>query len=960
MLTNDISRLAGFFVSGSKWAVDYDRVFSSFLSEYDLEKRGLPDVFRTLADRVSKVLVMSKSEWCDEYSPRPMKVEYETPSGRVDYVLRPWIDSSFEKAKVMTHSYLECVELLGGPRASWYEIQKNIIFYFCLALNDELEEFLKYQTASLCAIALNNPSEEQPSVVQRGKWRVGEFIPYCKRVMFWIRKLCIQRRTKKGVQLAFSIYTTKRVAPACSANFIEKAMEKNLKALTEDHPIPDVIRLREEVRRTVKELHYYATHPESSFDTPTSLSHLRNKEIRNSKLHYSSKSRKIPSLAACYERSRGNGGALKELLSRNNLLDKVSLEEPITVRNFETNELEDDASRTVFDFSGHLRNWTFLFYAENPKKFCQPVEVYGVLDEEEQEELMHPSLDGYGIGVIVRREPIVEPFKVRVISKGEAVPYQRAQNIQPFLWRILQLTDCFALTGRPLESLDLERVLAFGRKSFVHCQIVSGDYKAATDNLHSWLCETALNEICHLWRIDYEDSLNMLACLTKHYLDERGQDDFRLNKLTGRLYDEQTPEQIKRDIGEEAYEQLRLDEINYSRQRCRDIDLCHKQLWGQLMGSPVSFPILCIINAAVTRYSLEQSFDREISLKDNAFLVNGDDVIFTIPSGQYQTWVRNVTNAGLSPSIGKNYVSRRYGVINSQLFDCGEDWDSYEKEIQVEHVPLLKMNLVQCGQHVTTERRKDASLFIGEALRHGKTLEGRMKELIQGWDHEFQQKLLKRAYRYAKEHLDLLPPVSWVLPKSLGGLGLPMTDDHSVSDHHLRIASLILCKDDSTRRDMVNLQWLREPGNVFCEETNRHLNDVYDSLGISTVLSTSKCDDALYGPVIKSRLGHGVDQTIIDVELSLRRWYEIYNRWSEAVKKTTWLDASIEPRKEVQISYDEISFSYSDDINYTFVDRVEIRHTTGCQKKGLFQVGFHKATEYEGFFWTREHSAIVR
>jgi len=879
-LFDGVKQIAVFFAVADKLPVDYEVMSKTFLSKkFDLDSRGLNSVFRILSDRVRQVTL----------PPTNKSKQWSSSVDKVCSRILPLIEDALEKSRVMTLGYLETVELLNGPKASWVEILRSLGFYFGLALSNELEEFLKYQTASLCALSLSNVCDKAPECVSRGRWRIGDFIPYCKRVTFWLRKLCVQKRTNKAVQIAFSIYTTKRVAPAANEVFVKKSLEKNLIALTTERNLPDVIRLKEAVVRTVRELHYYAMHPQVCYDTPNSASNLRNKLIRSKHLNAKTNHSKIPSLAACYENTRSGGGAFMHLLKRLHLT-------PQRTKNPTCKCCRLFGQSTTGDIIVCER--PLLGFARRLDRFVQPVAVYGVLDDEDLHDLMHPSLDGYGGSVFVRREPILEPFKVRIISKGEAVPYQRAQNYQPFLWNLLQLADCFCLTGRPMEDYDLQQVLEFGKRSLQHCQIVSGDYSAATDNLHPWLCTAAINEICHLWRIPFEDALNLSSCLTSHLIDDRTIEEFKMNKLTGHI-----------DDGD-----LELPSTKYADSR---------QVWGQLMGSPVSFPILCIINAAVTRDAMEKSFGREISLREHAFLVNGDDVIFTIPSAQYQVWVRNVTSAGLSPSIGKNYVSRRYGVINSQLYDCGKFWDLASSEVVVSQVPILKLNLVHCAQHDSTERRTDANLFIGEALRHGKTLEGRMQELVKGWDVEMRDKLLKRAYHYAKPLLAILPPVSWVLPKCLGGLGLPATSDHKVSDLHLKLASMILCLDQETRREVVKLQWMREPGNVFCEETNSQLNSIYDSLEIKTVLSTSKTPDALYGPLIRSNLGYGVDLSIIDPSLQLKTWKSMYSKWVRRVQKVKWTDKT--------------------DHNQT----------------GLHAMKQDRAMQYDNCIWTHETSAYL-
>lgn len=834
---DEVMNLAQVLCCSCKLPVNYEKLaVESWIKIFDLNLRGLPNVFCPLMNRVHKVkppLQSNKNIWSSRY-----EVQHD--------LIMSAFDDAFEKARVMTLGYLECLELLKGPIADWVEVLRTIGFYLGLALRDELEEFLKYQTASLVALSLSNVPDSPPKCVTVGRWRIADFLPTCRRVTYWLRKRCLQRRGPMDVRIAFSLYTTKRIAPAASEYFVKKSLVKNIVALvTERKNLPDTIALADQVRRTIREIYQLSITPRCSYDTAPTCADQRNKEIRNSHLRASPKHLKIPSLSACYENTRGRGGALNYLLRRSGLL-APSLHESLR----------------------HLVPQVLIGYAMRSDCFSAPVPVYGLLDDDDLTELMRPSLDGFGGPVFVRREPILEPFKVRIISKGEAVPYQRAQNYQPFLWSLLQLSEAFVLTGRPLTSEDLNNVLRFGKRSRLHCQIVSGDYASATDNLHPWLCDVALEEICLLWKIPFEDALNLKACLTGHLIDDRTANEFKMNKLTGHIDDSD----------------LVLPSEKYA---------MYRQIWGQLMGSPVSFPLLCIINAAVTRYSMEQSFGKEISLNDGAFLVNGDDVIFTIPSAGYQTWVRNVTSAGLTPSIGKNYVSRRYGVINSQLYDCGL-WDYPFVEVDVKPVPLVRMNLIMCGQHTTTERRQGSSLFVGEALRHGKTLEGRMNELVKGWDIENRERLLKRAYHYAKPHLAMLPCVSWTLPKCLGGLGLPATLDHKVSELHLKLASMIVCLDAKTRRELIHLEWMREPGTAFCSRTNNGLNNIYDNLSIPVVLSKSRVDEPLYGRLIRSNLGYGPDPELLEPEKVLIRWRNMVSKWIKRVNTIKWSNPSEE------------------------------------------------------------------
>jgi hypothetical protein len=477
---------------------------------FGIKSRGLPTIFRSVLGRALDVNVPvfrkinKKDIWVSGFERVCKEIEYT-------------FNDSFEKAYTMTLGYLECLDILTGKKVDWTCFLRQVGFYFCLALNDELEEFLKYQTASLVALSLSNTPDAAPECVTRGRWKIGFFAPMLQRTAHWIHRVCVLKRTDKGVQLAFSLYTTKNIAPASTERYITKALEKNTKALAHDRKVRDRIDLADQMRRTVRELFHLATHPFKDFNTARTAADQRNKEIR-SRRNMKTCSSCIPSMSACYERSRRLGGALGYLLERSGFKSPVCAA---------------FASRILLGFT--IRK----------DRFSTPKELYGVLCDEDIDEIVFPKYTvssedgikptsgerhfGYGLGskVLVRREAILEPFKTRIISKGEAIPYQRAHNYQPFMWSLLQLANPFVLTGRPLQNEDINKILRFSKRRGLHSQIVSGDYSAATDNLHIWYSTIILEEICSLWNIPFEDALVLKQCLCGHIIDTREQADFR-------------------------------------------------------------------------------------------------------------------------------------------------------------------------------------------------------------------------------------------------------------------------------------------------------------------------------------------------------------------------------------------------------------------------------------------------
>lgn len=93
-----------------------------------------------------------------------------------------------------------------------------------------------------------------------------------------------------------------------------------------------------------------------------------------------------------------------------------------------------------------------------------------------------------------------------------------------------------------------------------------------------------------------------------------------------------------------------------------------QQQTGQLMGSTLSFPILCTVNLCAYWAALEEHTGKEIKPRNLPVLVNGDDILFRCDDRLYRIWLRKVTEVGFELSLGKNYVHEEYLTVNSQLF----------------------------------------------------------------------------------------------------------------------------------------------------------------------------------------------------------------------------------------------------------------------------------------------------
>lgn len=222
-----------------------------------------------------------------------------------------------------------------------------------------------------------------------------------------------------------------------------------------------------------------------------------------------------------------------------------------------------------------------------------------------------------GLSITFKREPpsglprvkavaIPEPLKVRMITKGQEETWVM-KPVQKAMSQALRHFDCFRLTHEA--QIPLELLESFDQ----HKYLLSGDYESATDNLNMDIMSVAIEEL-----------KKVLPKFYHKWLDwEGGAHEIEYPKETG------------------------LNTVLQTR--------------GQLMGSLLSFPILCVANATTIGMAQRRS------LEETQCLINGDDILFSGTQRCINSWKKISSAMGLIPSIGKNYQSPSWGTVNSQL-----------------------------------------------------------------------------------------------------------------------------------------------------------------------------------------------------------------------------------------------------------------------------------------------------
>jgi len=259
-------------------------------------------------------------------------------------------------------------------------------------------------------------------------------------------------------------------------------------------------------------------------------------------------------------------------------------------------------------------------------------------------------------------QAVLEPMKVRVISKGEALPYYTCRPLQKALHTSMRHLDCFRLIGRPFSPTDM---LDLKEKAASTDQWFSIDYSAATDGL-SWRYAGRIFKflIGNLPKTQYDLAMSVLGPHALHYPVKGG----------------------------------------------RDVIFRGIQQNGQLMGSILSFPILCLANLgvylAVTAQAQQGWTDVE---RLRHVLVNGDDMVYAADKSLWERHVETAGKVGLEMSVGKAYQHREYANINSTSVHLALD----KPNATPWQINYLNAGLF-FGQHKVQERVDTGDLTVSE------------------------------------------------------------------------------------------------------------------------------------------------------------------------------------------------------------------------------------------------------
>jgi len=308
--------------------------------------------------------------------------------------------------------------------------------------------------------------------------------------------------------------------------------------------------------------------------------------------------------------------------------------------------------------------------------------------------------------------PICEPLKVRNITKGKSLPYAISKGFQIDLHTHMRKMFQFDLIGRPLDITDIEDLVSRSPDGI----FASGDFSAATDNVKIELTKLFL-ELC-------------LAYLR-----------FQCPSVDPRYVG------ILQDV---LYEH----EIHYPKVLVDEDPLPPvMQQNGQLMGSVLSFPVLCAINLAIYWIAVEPDVKK---LKDLNVKINGDDILFRTTQEKYNRWLEFVPKAGLTPSPGKNFFHSKYCTVNSEMFSVHNN--------KVKSIPFYNVGMLMGRSKVARSGDKAKPVHC----IHADAILGAYNK-VRANDRFLHYNALKL------QQCSLTPDgaaLNYFLPRELGGLGM--------------------------------------------------------------------------------------------------------------------------------------------------------------------------------------------
>jgi len=509
--------------------------------------------------------------------------EVSAPPSIVPFCPIDWedLESIPDRTDALIRGLSLVMEHHNAPDPILKELDRQVHAYLDTSLNETVWlKQAKYLLTYPLSKYLRNESPPLPDVVFQAKG--------CLRRWMKQRLFCFNR---KNTHLWYSWLQAKRSTLPVSSEVVEATYEKHFQTLSRHDPGDDL---------TICEI----------FSDPTFtrvLDNLRStigKEFTSDDSQYDFVESSCTA-NACFESSRGAGGQQFELQTLSGLSRRDDDGKPIT---------QYDPNKEFYGM-----RFDTVVYTRGGRRHNVVTEIRVDYGLDEWSSLRRRSFKLEPRSRCCTIQAVLEPMKVRVISKGEALPYYSCKPLQKAMHTAMKHLCCFRLIGRPFSPTDM---IDLKEKSGHLDQWFSIDYSAATDGL-SWKYSGRILRyiLADIPERQLERALEVLGPHNLHY-------------------------PVPGKPGERVFRGVQAN--------------------GQLMGSILSFPILCLANLGVylkvTQFSQRHWSDHD---RLNHVLINGDDMVYSANDSLWDYHVDIARKVGLEMSVGKAYRHYEYANINS-------------------------------------------------------------------------------------------------------------------------------------------------------------------------------------------------------------------------------------------------------------------------------------------------------
>jgi hypothetical protein len=402
-----------------------------------------------------------------------------------------------------------------------------------------------------------------------------------------------------------------------------------------------------------------------------------------------------------------------------------------------------------------------------------------------------------------------ERLKARIISKADPRVQTLCSFFQKWSHKILRKIPCFELIGKPVDDEIINNILDDLKGS--EFEVVSGDYKAATDNLHSWISNLLIREMFDL--IDEEWDVNNPNFPSNFVLNY---EKIIKKNMTGHML------QITEEYLD--YNDCYKVDREFPDGRCQMKGepkkkyrfLKGKQTRGQLMGSTVSFIFLCLANALVCRMAMETSERRIYAITEREsermgiplikLRINGDDCLFYGRIGRIRTiWEKIAGYIGLESSIGKTYFSQTMCTVNSRVYRWRNDKWIYS--------PYINYGLLKGIKKTSSKEDRENGIPVYKMGTY-------LRDLKNSCPSEMWPVLKKQFIYYNMNKLKEIKNLPWYLPEWLGGLGFP--NDGELTEHDRKLGQYIKLNYKALRP----VKCSEDPEWLLHQEFNKTIKDI--------------------------------------------------------------------------------------------------------------------------------------